>query len=61
MARYAKDINAIYISERMQENLRHIKESAITSIVAPMGYGKTTHPNGWVVLFIFCRDKTGAW
>ncbi len=42
MARYPKDINAIYISERMQENLRHIKESALTSIVAPMGYGKTT-------------------
>ncbi len=42
MPRYARDINAIYISERMQENLRHIKESAMTSIVAPMGYGKTT-------------------
>ncbi len=42
MPRYPKDINAIYISERMQENLRHIKHSAITSIVAPMGYGKTT-------------------
>ncbi len=42
MPRYPKDINAIYISERMQENLRHIKESTMTSIVAPMGYGKTT-------------------
>ncbi len=42
MPRYAKDINAIYISERMQENLRYIKESIMTSIVAPMGYGKTT-------------------
>ncbi len=42
MPRYAKDINAIYISERMQENLRHIRERAMTSIVAPMGYGKTT-------------------
>ncbi len=42
MPRYQKDINAIYISERMQENLRHIKESTMTSIVAPMGYGKTT-------------------
>ncbi len=42
MPRYAKDINAIYISERMQENLRHIKESSMCSIVAPMGYGKTT-------------------
>ncbi len=42
MPRYQKDINAIYISERMQENLRHIRESTMTSIVAPMGYGKTT-------------------
>ncbi len=42
MPRYPKDINAIYISERMQENLRHIKEYVITDIVAPMGYGKTT-------------------
>ncbi len=42
MPRYAKDINAIYISERMQENLRHIKDCVMTSIVAPMGYGKTT-------------------
>ncbi len=42
MPRYPKDINAIYISERMQENLRHIKESTMTSIIAPMGYGKTT-------------------
>ncbi len=42
MAGYAKDINAIYISERMQENLWHIRTSALTSIVAPMGYGKTT-------------------
>ncbi len=42
MARYTKDINAIYISERMQETLSRIKESTLTSIVAPMGYGKTT-------------------
>ncbi len=42
MARYKKDINSIYISERMQEILRQIREHSITSIVAPMGYGKTT-------------------
>lgn len=42
MPRYAKSINAIYMSERMQENLRHIKEYVITSIIAPMGYGKST-------------------
>ncbi len=42
MPRYPKNINSIYISERMQENLRHIKECSITSIIAPMGYGKST-------------------
>ncbi len=42
MPRYAKDINAIYISERMQENLRHIKKCVLTAVIAPMGYGKTT-------------------
>lgn len=34
MPRYTKNINAIYISERMQENLRYIKEHVITTIIA---------------------------
>ncbi len=42
MPRYKEDINAIYISERMQECLRRIGESMLTAIIAPMGYGKTT-------------------
>lgn len=42
MPRYKEDINAIYISERMQECLRRIGESMLTAITAPMGYGKTT-------------------
>lgn len=42
MPRHAKNINAIYMSERMQENLRRIREYVITSIIAPMGYGKST-------------------
>ncbi len=42
MSRYKKDINNIYISERMQECLRKIEEYRLTTIVAPMGYGKTT-------------------
>ena len=42
MPRYAKSINAIYISKRMQETLRHIKKYVITTIIAPMGYGKST-------------------
>ena len=42
MPRYKEDINAIYISERMQECLRRIGNSTLTAIIAPMGYGKTT-------------------
>ena len=45
MARSKSNMNVIYISERMQECLRHISESDITIIVAPMGYGKTTAAN----------------
>ena len=42
MPRYREDLNTIYISERMQECLRQIEESTFTTIIAPMGYGKTT-------------------
>ena len=36
------DLNTIYISERLQETLRPIARCALTTVVAPMGYGKTT-------------------
>ena len=39
------DLNAIYISERVQETLRPVSVSALTAVVAPMGYGKTTAIN----------------
>lgn len=55
MPRYAKNINAIYISERMQETLRHIKEYVITTIIAPMGYGKSTA----ALWFLDQRQKRG--
>ena len=35
-------LNTIYISERLQESLRPISHCALTTVVAPMGYGKTT-------------------
>ena len=35
-------LNTIYISERLQESLRPISRCAMTTVVAPMGYGKTT-------------------
>lgn len=55
MPRYAKSINAIYISERMQETLRHIKKYVITTIIAPMGYGKSTA----ALWFLDERQKKG--
>lgn len=55
MPRYTKNINAIYISERMQENLRYIKEHVITTIIAPMGYGKSTA----ALWFLDERQKKG--
>ena len=44
--------NTIYISERVQECLRPIARCALTTVVAPMGYGKTTAIN-W-----FLAEKT---
>lgn len=40
--------NTIYISERLQESLRPISGCALTTIVAPMGYGKTTAVNWYL-------------
>ena len=39
------NLNAIYISERLQESLRPISRCTLTTVVAPMGYGKTTAVN----------------
>ena len=35
-------LNTVYISERLQESMRPISRCALTAVVAPMGYGKTT-------------------
>lgn len=45
MARIRHDLNTIYISGRLQESLRPVSRCALTAIVAPMGYGKTTAVN----------------
>ena len=42
MAKRKWDLNTVYISERLQEGLRPISRCALTTVVAPMGYGKTT-------------------
>ncbi len=42
------NLNTVYVSERLQESLRGIQGSALTTIVAPMGYGKTTAINWYL-------------
>ena len=41
-------LNTIYIPERLQESLRPISRCALTTVVAPMGYGKTTAVNWYL-------------
>ena len=48
MPKQKRDPNAIYISERLQESLRPISHCALTTVVAPMGYGKTTAINWYL-------------
>ena len=50
------NLNTIYISERLQESLRPISRCALTTVVAPMGYGKTTAIN-W---YLNERGREGA-
>ncbi len=45
MGRRRGNLNTVYISERLQERLRQISYSPLTTVVAPMGYGKTTAIN----------------
>ena len=42
------DFNTVYISERLQESLRPISGCALTTVIAPMGYGKTTAVNWYL-------------
>lgn len=56
MARNRQDLNIIYISDRMRETLRPIASCALTAVVAPMGYGKTTA----VRWFLAEQAKAGA-
>ena len=55
MPKRKPSFNTIYISERVQECLRPIARCALTTVVAPMGYGKTTAIN-W---FLAEKEKTG--
>lgn len=43
------NLNDIYMSDRLQAQLQQIDQYAMTCVVAPMGYGKTTVVNWfWV-------------
>ena len=48
MPRRKWNLNTTYISERLQECLRPIARTALTAVVAPMGYGKTTAVNWYL-------------
>lgn len=48
MPKLKRSLNTIYISERMQEQLRRISQTAFTVVVAPMGYGKSTAINWYI-------------
>ena len=41
-------LNTVYISERLQESLRPVSRCALSTVVAPMGYGKTTAVNWYL-------------
>lgn len=41
-------MNTVYISERLQESLRLVSRCALTTVVAPMDYGKTTAVNWYL-------------
>ncbi len=48
MPKGKQNLNTIYISERLQECLRPVAGCALTTIIAPMGYGKTTAVNWYL-------------
>ena len=58
MPKYKGNLNAVYISERLQECLRPIAGCALTTIVAPMGYGKTTAVNWYLEEWAKHREMT---
>lgn len=45
MKQRKNNLNTIYISERLQKSLQPVSESILITVIAPMGYGKTTAVN----------------
>ena len=48
MARRKPDPGAIYVSPRLQASLEPMGRCALTTVTAPMGYGKTTAVNWYL-------------
>ena len=48
MPKVKQNLNTIYISPRLKESLLPIARCALTAVVAPMGYGKTTAVNWYL-------------
>ena len=46
MGNYPK-LNQIFIIERLKHRLKEINNHPITTVIAPMGFGKTTAINWW--------------
>ena len=42
MAKRKQNLTGLYISPRLRDSLAPIGRCALTTVVAPMGYGKTT-------------------
>ena len=44
---YYHRLNHIFITERLKHRLNEISNHPITTVIAPMGFGKTTAVNWW--------------
>ena len=45
MQNHKVNLNTLYLSDKLQAELRMISRCPLTLVVAPMGYGKTTAVN----------------
>ena len=43
-----QELNTLYISKRLEKSLLKIKTANLTTLIAPMGYGKTTAINWYL-------------
>lgn len=54
---YYPRLNDIFITERLKELLSEVSSHPITTVTAPMGFGKTTTVNWWVKRLVKSRSK----